>query len=172
MRMRLYPIKNLDDRIAHLRRLTVEGKSDPRVMAFAKAAITKKCGRDWCVREKDNLGEAKAIFDAVRQNVRYTSDIHGIDTYQKPSHTLRLRGGDCDDLSVLLCSAAMSVGIPCRFSVIRTKDSADWNHIFAEAGFPRARPQKWVSMDASLPVHFGWRAPRSMIAAERTFAVK
>lgn len=172
MRTRSYHIRNLDDRIYHLRALADEGKRDPLVMAFARQAIRQRCGNDWCIREKDNVAEARAIFDAVRRRVRYTSDIHGVDTYQKPSHTLRMGTADCDDYSTLVCSALLSVGIPCRFKVIRTKGGSDWNHIYAQAGFPRANPQRWVSMDASVPVRFGWEAPRPMVAASRVFPVQ
>jgi hypothetical protein len=95
MRMRTYTIRNLDERIRHLRRLVHEGKRDPAVYAFVRDAISRRCGDDWCIREKDNLSEARAIFDAARKRVRYTSDIAGVDTYQKPAHTLALRSGDC-----------------------------------------------------------------------------
>lgn len=169
MRMRTFKINNLDDRIRHLRKLVDEGKRDPAVYAFVREALSQRCGEDWCIKEKDNVEEARAIFEAVRKRVRYTSDIANVDTYQKPAHTLALRTGDCDDFSTLLCSALLSAGIPCRFKVIRTVTGNDWNHIYAQAGFPRARPQKWISVDASVPVSFGWEAPASMIADQRVF---
>ena len=171
MRMRSYNIRTLDDRIAHLRRLVDEGKRDPQVYAFARRATAARCGDDWCIPEKDNMAEAKAVFDAIRKNVRYTSDISGVDTYQKPAHTLALRSGDCDDVSVLGCSTLGALGIPCRFKVIRTRGANEWNHIYPQAGFPRANPQRWVTMDASVPVPFGWEAPQRIIADSRIFRV-
>jgi len=189
MQMRSYNIRTLDDRINYLRRLVDTGKRDPHVYAFARRAISKKCGDRWCTPEKDNLAEAKAIFGAVRtaspqdlgalrkmfqdirRNVRYTSDIAGVDTYQKPSHTLALKTGDCDDYSSLTCSALGSIGIPCRFKVIRTKGANDWNHIFAQAGLPRSNPTKWFSMDGSVNMPFGWEAPPNMVADSRVFRV-
>jgi hypothetical protein len=117
MQMRSFNIRTLDDRIGYLRRLVDAGKRDPQVYAFGRRAVTRKCGNRWCINEKDNLSEAKAIFDAVRrtraqsgvgdvatarklfrqirEQVRYTSDIAGVDTYQKPAHTLALKSGDC-----------------------------------------------------------------------------
>jgi transglutaminase-like putative cysteine protease len=172
MRMRSYHIRDLDDRIKYLRECVDAGKRDPRIYAFAREATSRRCGDTWCVPEKDNVGEAKAIFDAIRRRVRYTSDIYGVDTYQKPHNTLRLSGGDCDDLSVLSCSALLSVGIPCRFKVIRTRGAGDWNHIYAQAGFPRANPTRWISLDASVPVKFGWEAPPRMVEAFRVFPVR
>jgi len=169
--MRVYKVRSLEDRIKHLRGRVAKGKVDPEVYSFTRAALTQRCGSGWCVNEKDTLREAEAIFKAVRNNVRYTSDIAGIDTYQSPSKTLKLKAGDCDDYSSLICSALLSAGIPCRFKVIRTKDSNEWNHIYAQAGLPRNRPSRWVSMDASVPVRFGWEAPKSMVAESKIFSV-
>lgn len=197
MQMRSYNIRNLDDRIAYLRRLVDTGKRDPRVFAFARRQLTHRCGSDWCIPEKDNLAEAKAVFAAIqrgqapnataqmradlaearnlfsqiRKNVRYTSDIAGVDTYQKPAHTLALKTSDCDDFSSLTCASLQSIGIPCRFKVIRTKGANEWNHIYAQAGFPRHAPERWVSMDSSVNMPFGWEAPSKMVAASRVFRV-
>jgi transglutaminase-like putative cysteine protease len=169
IRLRTYDIRNLDERIEHLRRLAYAGKKDPAVYEFARRAVNAKCGDSWCVPEKDNLAEARALFNAVRKNVRYTSDIAGIDSYQKPGHTLVLRTGDCDDYSTLACAAAASLGMPCRFKVIRTKGAPMWNHIYAQIGFPRRNPRKWVSFDASVSMPFGWEPPVSMVADARVF---
>lgn len=121
MQMRSFEIRSLEDRIHYLRRLVDAGKRDPQVFAFARRNLTRRCGNDWCIPEKHNLAEAKAIFGAIhdgryghagsseraeletarnlfrqiRRNVRYTSDIAGVDTYQKPGHTLALKTADC-----------------------------------------------------------------------------
>jgi transglutaminase-like putative cysteine protease len=169
VRLRTYQIRNLDERIAHLRRLVEQGKRDPVVYEFARRAVSARCGNTWCAPEKNNVAEAQALFKAIRANVRYTSDIAGIDSYQKPAHTLRFRTGDCDDVSILACATAASVGLPCRFKVIRTKGAPDWNHIYAQIGFPRRAPSKWVSFDASVNMPFGWEAPASMVDDSRVF---
>jgi len=169
IRLRTYNIGNLDERVAYLRDLAYAGKKDPTVYEFARRAVNGKCGDSWCVPEKDNLAEARALFNAVRKSVRYTSDIAGIDSYQKPSHTLALRTGDCDDYSTLACAAAASLGMPCRFKVIKTKGAPTWNHIYAQIGFPRRMPRKWVSFDASVDMPFGWEPPASMVADSRVF---
>jgi transglutaminase-like putative cysteine protease len=171
IRLRTYTIRNLDERIVHLRKLALAGKKDPAIYEFARRAVNAKCGANWCVPEKDNLAEARALFNAVRKNVRYTSDIAGVDSYQKPGHTLNLRTGDCDDYSTLACAAAGSLGMPCRFKVIRTKDSPTWNHIYAQIGFPRRGPRKWVAFDASVDMPFGWEPPASMVAESRVFNI-
>jgi len=194
MRLRSYRIRTLRDRIRYLNGLADDGKRDPVVYAFARQSVSRKCGNRWCIPEKDNVREAKAVFGDLRRqvpprltakdvttarnvfrnmrrDVRYTSDILGVDTYQKPGHTLALGTGDCDDYSSLTCATLLSLGIPCRYKVIRTKDARDWNHIYAQAGFPRANPTHWVSMDASVNMPFGWEAPKRMVAASKVFRV-
>lgn len=173
MQMRVYGTPGkampIETRIKHIQQCIAKGKVNPQVYAFARAAVSQKCGDNWCIPEKDNLREAEAVFKAIRKNVRYTSDILGIDTYQNPKHTLKLKTADCDDYSSTVCASLLSLGIPCRLVVIQTKDADTWNHIYAQAGFPRANPQRWVTMDASVDRPFGWEAPQSMIAAKRIF---
>lgn len=171
IRLRTFLIYDLDDRIEHLRDLVQKGKKDPAVFEFARRAVNKRCGDSWCVPEKNNFLEAKALFNEVRKNVRYTSDIAGVDTYQKPAHTIRLHTGDCDDYSTLACALAASLGLPCRFKVIRTKGSPTWNHIYAQIGLPRRGPRKWIPFDASVDMPFGWEPPASMVADSRTFTL-
>lgn len=169
MRLKTSRIQNLDERIVKLRGLVERGKRDPAVYMFARQAVNKRCGKGWCVPEKNNFAEAKALFQAMREQVRYTSDIAGIDSYQRPGLTLQLRTGDCDDYSILACAAAASLGLPCRFKVIRTKDADTWNHIYAEIGFPRRNPVRWIPFDASVNMPFGWEAPPHFVAASRVF---
>jgi transglutaminase-like putative cysteine protease len=172
LRLQTKKIRTLDDRIRELRRLADRGKRDPAIYAFARQAVNSKCGTDWCVNEKDTLGELRALFQAIRSNVRYTSDIAGIDSYQLPQKTLRMRTGDCDDFSTLAAASALSLGIPVRFKVIRTKNAKDWNHIYTEMGVPRGNPQRWVPFDASVSKPFGWEAPANVVGAVRLFPVK
>src|SRR5262249_22543060 len=105
--------------------------------------------------------------------VRYTSDILNIDTYQNPRRTLGdLHGGDCDDYTSSICALLLSIGIPCRFKVIRTKESSEWNHIYAQGGLPRANPTRWFTLDASVDKPFGWEAPASLVAESRIFSAR
>jgi transglutaminase-like putative cysteine protease len=171
MRMRTYQIRTLEDRIKALRKLVEQGKRDPYVYEFSRRAVNGRCGDTWCVPEKDNAAEIKALFKAVRDNVRYTSDILGVDTYQLPAHTLRLRTADCDDYTTVSCALANALGLPCRMKVIRTKGAPEWNHIYAQIGFPRRNPTKWISFDASVDMPLGWEAPPSMVDASKVFYI-
>jgi predicted transglutaminase-like cysteine proteinase len=174
IRMTRKTIRTLDDRLAAITELAQDGKFDPSVLAWTRAQLTRKCraggnGEQWCIPEKDTRAEISAIFHGLRRDIRYTSDIQGADTYAHPRVTLRLKSGDCDDYSSLGCAALMSAGIPCRFKVIRTKDSDSWNHIFIQGGYPKHAPTQWFSLDASVPVKPGWEPPPSMVAETRIF---
>jgi len=100
MRTTLHSVGSLDERLAAIAKKANEGKTDPRVIAWARKELSKKCragwnGEQWCVPEKDTLAEIDAIYKALRRDIRYTSDVHGIDTYAHPKRTLELGGGDC-----------------------------------------------------------------------------
>jgi hypothetical protein len=167
-------VESLDERINAIRDRIRKGRVDPKVIAWARSQVTKRCpGKPggWCVGEKDTTAEIHAIFHGMRRDVRYTSDVMGVDTYVHPRKTLEQKAGDCDDYSSLGCSALMSVGIPCRLKVIRTTDSQTWNHIYIQGGTPKGGPEKWITLDASVPVKPGWEVPASMVAASRTFEV-
>lgn len=84
------------------------------------------------------------------------------------SHRIYLPGADiivhnCDEYSAVGAAALMAVGIPVRFEVIQTTKSSTPDHIFIQAGVPKEAPTKWVSLDASVNMPPGWRAPDSMI---------
>ena len=170
MKMKIYNVYTLEERMVHIIALANKGKLDPDVRKFVAKALTKRCGDDWCVSERDFDGEIVAIFNAVRRNVRYTGDIWSVDTFQHPKRTLELGIGDCDDVSILISSGLMSIGYPIRFRVIRTKGSNDWNHIFVLCGRPPRDPKQWVSLDATVAKPAGWYPSKSPIADTKDFA--
>ena len=169
IRLRTYQIRNLPERMQYLQALVEQGKRDPVVYEFARQAINQKCSGNWCVPEKDNQREIVALFKHIRKNVRYTSDITNVDSYQKPRHTLALRTADCDDYATLICAAAATLGLPCRFKVIKTKGSREWNHIYAQIGLPRRNPTQWFSLDASINMPAGWEPPKNMVSDHKIF---
>lgn len=170
----LREVTSLDQRINAIRNRTRAGKVDPTVIKWARKQVTARCAGKpggWCVSEKDTNAEIKAIFDGMRRDVRYTSDVSGVDTYVHPRKTLEQRAGDCDDYSSLGCAALGAIGIPCRLKVVRTRDSETWNHIYILAGSPKGAPTRWIPLDASVPVKAGWEVPRHLIAEQRIFEV-
>ena len=101
---------------------------DPAAMRFAKHVTS-------IVREKEweslpvNIQYAMGIFEALNQfGINYVIDpssafadnvgTASIDFLQFPYQTLMFKGGDCDDLSILVCSLFEAVGIRTAFITV------------------------------------------------------
>jgi hypothetical protein len=182
MRVTTHEVRTLGDRLATIIDQAHRGKIDPRVISWARSAVSKKCGNgwngeQWCVKEKDRRGEAEAIFKAMRRDVRYTSDVRGYDTYAHPKKTLETHAEDCDGFAALGCAGLMAIGIPCRFEVVALQGPQpnEPAHIFIQAGVPRkggdssSPVEEWLSLDATVPMPPGWRAPDSMVTRRWIF---
>lgn len=165
-----HKVRSLDDRISFIKGQVKKGGRDPQVRAAATRILTKKCGNDWCVPEKDWRAEMVALFNVVRSNVRYTLDFADADLYQHPRRILETRAGDCDDYTILLASLLKSVGHRVKARVIETKQSVGgWDHIYLVVGLPPQRPTFWMPLDASVSKPAGWEAPAKMVRRRRDF---
>lgn len=134
--------RNIKDEAAFLRRL-VDGATKSLPLKEQALAIVRDCG----VPSRDEEGQAIAIGRWVQENIYYVHE--GIEFFQKPSTTLRLRAGDCDDFTVLICSMLATLGIPSK--LVLMKINGKWAHIFpvaivrlAGTGFHR------IPLDATL----------------------
>ena len=136
-----------------------QGKQSKIVHGFAALALTDWCGDDWCVEPRDWIGEVNAVLGFVRDNVRYTLDTYGIDTYRTPERTVQASMGDCDDMTALIGAVAQAVGYPVKIKIIRLKGSDDFHHIYPLVGIPPHNPSEWLSMDATQPYAAGWEPP-------------
>ncbi len=148
----------LDQRVAILQDLTWKSVQDPRMRKLA-LGITRSCP------ERDGTCEAKAVYKAIKQRVRYTGDVgeikmgaHGpvetIDLYQSAYRTWEFGGGDCDDHSVLAATLLTLNGIDSEFRIIaasRDPKENDWSHIYTTAKLPKGNPTKKVVIDTTLP---------------------
>lgn len=98
------------------------------------------------VRQKDWMGEIAAIFEFVRDHIRYVRDIHGVETVQTPLVTLELATGDCDDKSTLLAVLLETIGHPTRFVAAGYKTPGKFQHVYVETRVG----DKWFPLDATL----------------------
>ena len=144
--MKLTRIPHLDgdpgvaQTIRQMRRLIHEGKQDPKVHELA-AQILRKAN----VPAYDWEGEARAIFEAVRRNLRFTRDVDGNETLHAAADIIRLGIGDCDDHTVLICSLLKTIGCDCRIVTIATDAGGEFSHVYPEAEVNG----RWVSLDAA-----------------------
>jgi len=121
-----------------------EAKTMPIVRELSIRILQKVKNKDW-------IAELTAIQEWVMQNVRYTLDVDGVETLQRPDVTLTLSSGDCDDHSALVGAMLQSVGYPVRFVAIGEAD--DYQHVYCEAMIPTGQ---WFSVETTERVPVGW----------------
>lgn len=104
------------------------------------------------VGNKDYEGEARAIFDFMRANVRYTLDPRGLEWVQSPWWTLLVIGqGDCDDHATATCALATSLGHGCGFRTVKGDRSRadEWSHVYAVIGIRKNGQELWLPADST-----------------------
>lgn len=169
---RRYSVRTMDDRIKHIIASIQKGKRDPLIREFAVKAVSQKCGKNWCIAEKDYWGEVQEVFNSVRGAVRYVHDIHNVDTFQAARRTVDFHGGDCDDYVITLGSLLQSIGYPIILRIIQPKTERDFSHILLLAGLPPTDPTQWVALDASTNQPAGWHPPAGSIARVKDYPVE
>ncbi|MBS7615474.1 transglutaminase domain-containing protein [Candidatus Bathyarchaeota archaeon] len=166
---------NVKDRVEVIKQMIIKYREHPQIRAIASDILNKRCGDKWCIPEKDWLAEVKAVFDAVRKNVRYTRDPISKDLFVSPIRTLtQYHLGDCDDLTIVLGSILGHIGYPLKLRVIQTVGNSDYNHIYLMVGIPPfGEPKKWIAADASVTNKpLGYQAPSEVIIRKRDFPIE
>lgn len=97
--------------LAKMGRLVKQYKTVPVIRELALKITRSLPNKSWS-------GEATAVQEWVRDNIRYVRDVAGVETLQSPVQTLRLRQGDCDDHATLTASLLATIGHPTRFVAI------------------------------------------------------
>lgn len=104
------------------------------------------------VPQKDYVGEAAAIQRFVRDAIRYTMDIDGVETLKDPVTTLGSGMGDCDDKALLAASLLISIGHPSRFVAIGFNGANSYEHVYVETRIGT----RWVPVETTENVDLGW----------------
>lgn len=155
----------IEQRLATIQDLVHKSVQDPEMRKLA-LQLTANCPA------RDGMCEAKAIFKAVKDRIRYTGDVapiqmpdgtvDGIDLYQSARRTwFDMKGGDCDDMSILIATLLSLNGITTRLRVMKEDPNEDWSHIYPVAMLPKNAPTSAVALDTTLPGKnkFGVEAP-------------
>lgn len=121
-----------------MRAAALAARSDPTIRAIAGTIVAPQ-------NPRDTISQARAIFDWVRDNVRFVRDAVGHETVQAPRWTIQYRFGDCDDMSLLLAALLGSVGIPARFVTVSLASPDSFDHVYAEA----YAGGRWIPCDAA-----------------------
>ena len=152
-------MRSTDDRVRYVAANIQKGKRSGKVHTLASMALTDYCGSGWCVAPRDWAGEICALTDYIKNNVRYTLDTHGIDTYRTPDRTIDLAMGDCDDMTALAGAALQAVGYPAWIKVIQLRGQPDFHHIYILTAIPPNDPQRMIAVDPSQPFGCGYEPP-------------
>jgi hypothetical protein len=139
--------------IAAMRRLIEEGKKDPVVRELAIDILRRAR-----IKAYDFAGEARAIYNSVLRNMRFTRDVRGKETLHSARELVRLRMGDCDDFTILMCSLLESVGLATQIKTVANdeRDPQTFTHVFPEVRING----KWVAADAARRHPAFGKAPR------------
>jgi hypothetical protein len=102
--------------------------------------------REYHVPAFDFRREARAVFDWVKRNIRFTRDPTGKEGIRSADTTLRLGIADCDCFSILMCSLLGTIGHRTRLVTISNhpQDPSQFSHIYPEVRLDGA----WVPVDA------------------------
>jgi predicted transglutaminase-like cysteine proteinase len=146
----------VDQTIRAMRSLIDAGKKDPGIHELAACIL-----RQSHVRAFDLMGEARAVYEWVRRNVRFTRDVYGKETLHAAPDVVRLGIGDCDDFTILMCSLLGTIGHQTRIVTIagHAEDPGQFSHVYPEVCISG----RWVPMDAAR------RAPRLGLAPKLYF---
>lgn len=151
----IVPAGNIDETMSLIISEIREGMRLPEIRGIVGDVLGKKTGGKWSVAERDWHGEVKALYDYVREHVRYTRDTYRLELLQRPDRTLELRIGDCDDLTILLASLYMSIGYAVNLRIIGLGGNT-YQHIYLIVGLPPENPTEWIPVDPSREEGPGW----------------
>ncbi len=126
------------------------GVRDPQMRVRNQAlAIVKG------VPARDFRGEVEAVWEWMRDNIRFVRDIRGVETVAVPWRTLELGQGDCDDVSVLTNSLLESLSFQTRFRAVGFRPG-ELSHVYPEVKLGKW----WVPLETTVPgAYIGWYPP-------------
>lgn len=126
-----------------MRRLIDDALTDP---AFVRQAIDIVR----TVPAFDDHGEAEAVYNWVRSNIRFTKDPVTKEKLTPPRELLKLRAGDCDDISMLAGAFLIALGYPARLVTVAANANQpnEFTHVYVEGEVPPGSGN-WVPMDAA-----------------------
>ena len=139
-----------------------EGANDKDVQGVAMDALLA-AGVDGRTHGTSARAKMDVLLAYVRANTVYTQDPPGTELVKSAAAMLCLRpglcirGGDCDDMCILLGSMLLSVGVPVM--VVKQRwGLTDQEHVLIEAQDDSGR---WIPLDPSTNVPSGSKTPSS-----------
>jgi hypothetical protein len=138
----------VEQTINEMRGLVDEALRDPAIIRLATDIVRS-------APAFDDLAEANALYEWVRRNIRFTKDPVNKEKLYPPAELLKIRAGDCDDISMLLGTLLMAVGYPARLMTVAAGGD-EFSHVYVEGNVNG----EWIAMDpARYDSQFGVAPP-------------
>ena len=128
-------------------RLIDEFKTDITIREKALSLVAR-------LPPKNYHGEIRALFNYVKNNIRYVRDIAGVETVAWPTKTMEYKQGDCDDKVTLLGSLLESIGFKTRLVAIGPRMGL-FTHVYLQV----FNAGEWISLETTEDVAPGWEPP-------------
>lgn len=136
--------------LKEMRNLAREGKKNPNVFDLSREIVKNIPPKKWAL-------EANAVFQWVRDNIRYVKDPRNLETLHTPEKILEYGQGDCDDQSILLASILETIGHPARFVAVGFAPGT-YSHVYVETKIAN----KWIPLDATMEKWAMGRKPNNI----------
>lgn len=125
-----------------MRALVLHGKQQPEIRAQALSLVSD-------LLQKDYRTEAERVHAFVRDQIRYTRDVAGVETLHTAPQILRQRQGDCDDKTVLIGSLLQAIGH--RVRLVAIGYGRAFSHVYPEVNVRGT----WIGMESTENWAFG-----------------
>ena len=102
-------------KVRFLRRLSEQYGAEPRMRYFTTQVFQR-----YGAAPRDYQAQCAAILKYAQSEIYYVNESD--EQIQSPWRTIKERAGDCDDLNVLICSMAQSVGLGWRIALAGFRD--------------------------------------------------
>jgi len=152
-------VKGTRATLDRMKKIVDDSVKDKKVGAFIRALAIKITIHNGA-GTKQFKQEAKALFEWVRDEIKWIRDVKGYETLQYPHRTIAFGGGDCDDLSILGSTLAKAIGIRTRFVAIAADadNPSQYSHVYYEVD--PLDNGKWIACDPTVKsAKFGWASP-------------
>jgi len=104
----------------------------PEVLRYSRDVLLQhRADLDSLPGDLEGFTRARVLIETFAGKLLYVNDPKmSADYVQYPAETLELRGGDCDDMTVLFSSLLGSIGLSTAFVEVLPPDAPSKNHIY------------------------------------------
>lgn len=147
-----------------MQQLAREGSRSMLIRGLALELTGAGFGGPQGLPQKDFTGEARRLFEFVRDQIRYVKDIDGVENLHPAEWVMAIRQGDCDDKSILLAALLLSIGHTPRFIAVAFEPEA-FSHVWVQDFLD----DKWVNLEPTEQLPFGQSVPLKDAVATMTW---